>query len=345
MKTQFDEIIKAPRFNMNKALVALNNLPEKIRLDMNEVKTKLGAKLSNYVIRGLVRHVFFIELVKDDVSSTKFEVRWSQRLENDPRYSTYENCINIFEKLISDILSMWKEEIEVLELFHQHNIISYELPLDYNIRFPEEGKIHTIDNLKWKFDKSIKKSILFRKTILDESFNLDYKLFKTILNEKIRTKSYLTDRALTGEFKTNREKRWESHPNSVQFALRTDCLKIENVLLEQIARFEGTPNYLVESLIDEGILENDFEIFTCPITGDPINFYDFKDSILNKNHGTSAFQVGHMNPLKSVQQEVYGHTPKNISWISENGNRIQGSMSLNETEILLKRISKNKGWI
>ena len=37
-----------------------------------------------------------------------------------------------------------------------------------------------------------------------------------------------------------------------------------------------------------------------------------------------------------------GHTADNISWISENGNRIQGSLSLDEVDDLLRRIYRNR---
>lgn len=36
-----------------------------------------------------------------------------------------------------------------------------------------------------------------------------------------------------------------------------------------------------------------------------------------------------------------GHTAKNISWVSANGNRIQGSLSLDETRAMIKQIAAN----
>ena len=36
------------------------------------------------------------------------------------------------------------------------------------------------------------------------------------------------------------------------------------------------------------------------------------------------------------------HTADNISWISENGNRIQGSLSIDEVDALLRRIYHNR---
>lgn len=164
-----------------------------------------------------------------------------------------------------------------------------------------------------------------------------------ILADKIKVKTYLTDRALTGDYKTNREKRWETHPNSVQYALRRSCMKIETKLLLQIATFEGCDTRLVHNLQHDGLLSDPFEYCKCPITGDNIQYNEFADDALHPTHGKSKFQVGHLNPLKASDTDgVNGHTADNISWISENGNRIQGSLSIDEVNALLKRIYQNR---
>lgn len=153
----------------------------------------------------------------------------------------------------------------------------------------------------------------------------------------------MTDRALTGDYKTNREKRWEAHPNSVQYALRRDCMRIETKLLLQIAMFEGCDQGLVASMQEAELLPDSFSFVKCPITGDNIQYSEFANDALHPTHGRSAFQVGHLNPLKSSDTDgFYGHTADNISWISENGNRIQGSLSLDEVNELLRRIYLNR---
>jgi hypothetical protein len=85
------------------------------------------------------------------------------------------------------------------------------------------------------------------------------------------------------------------------------------------------------------------EIFRCPITLEPLVFQEFKEELLNPTHGKSNFQVGHLNPLKldDPSSILAGHTPQNIAWISANGNRIQGSMSIEEVRSLLKNIAHN----
>jgi hypothetical protein len=75
---------------------------------------------------------------------------------------------------------------------------------------------------------------------------------------------------------------------------------------------------------------------------EPLSFGDFEREVQDPQHGKAAFQVGHLNPLKAVNDDPYsGHTAQNISWISSNGNRIQGSSSLKETRDLIGRIYKN----
>lgn len=111
----------------------------------------------------------------------------------------------------------------------------------------------------------------------------------------------------------------------------------------QVAKFKGANADLVAGLKREGYLPSSFEYATCPITRDYLDYQLFVDDILHPRHGRSAFQVGHLNPLKTVKDgESFGHTATNISWISDDGNRIQGSLSMSEVERLLIRIFKNR---
>ncbi|XGB38433.1 MAG: hypothetical protein LVT47_08325 [Cyanobacteria bacterium LVE1205-1] len=96
-------------------------------------------------------------------------------------------------------------------------------------------------------------------------------------------------------------------------------------------------------LQEQEILPKTMEISRCPITLEPLVFQEFREELMNPTHGKSNFQVGHLNPLKldDPNSLIAGHTAGNIAWISANGNRIQGSMSLEEVRDLLKRITHN----
>jgi hypothetical protein len=170
---------------------------------------------------------------------------------------------------------------------------------------------------------------------------------------KIVVKSHLTDRVLTGGHKTNREKRWETHPGSVHFALRRDCLEIELALISQLCYFADFPPDLQQHLEEMGLLSlkqlqesglifGSERLSRCPITLEPLSFVEFREELLSPRHGKAAYQVGHIHPLKAASDNPYmGHTGKNISWISAQGNRIQGEYSVSETRELIIRISKN----
>jgi len=176
----------------------------------------------------------------------------------------------------------------------------------------------------------LSKEVGGHKKTFDEAYN------------KIQVKTYLTDRVLTGGYKTNREKRWETHPASVHFALRRDCFDTEYRLIQQLCHFNGFPPRIKDELRNRNLIETSAEPFRCPITLEPLSFEKFEEEILNPVAGKSSFQVGHLNPLKAVNDDAHsGHTAENISWVSANGNRIQGSLSLGETRAMIERIATN----
>jgi hypothetical protein len=118
---------------------------------------------------------------------------------------------------------------------------------------------------------------------------------------------------------------------------------IEYELITQLCAFKGFPENFREMLQEQEILPKTMEVSRCPITLEPLVFQEFREELMNPTHGKSNFQVGHLNPLKldDPNSLIAGHTAGNIAWISANGNRIQGSMSLEEVRDLLKRITHN----
>ncbi|MEM3442253.1 MAG: hypothetical protein QXM86_00120 [Candidatus Bathyarchaeia archaeon] len=344
MKKILDNSVAESRFNLPKTV---NNLIKSFSNDLTTTYLRLKNSpihdLIDYTINGLVRTAFLIELVKDDVTSTKYEVRWSNRLIGDPRFATFEECLEIFDYLMKELETYLTMCSQYLNLFHQYPMLPYELPLDYINRSDEGEKIHLRQNIKWFFDDKILNALKLMSFVLDKKTNPENELFKKILKDKIQVKTYLTDRALTGINKTNREKRWETHPNSVQFALRRDCIEIERTLILQLCMFKNAPEILVKNLKNAKLLPQTFEFYRCPITGDIFSFDEFKTTIINPEHGKSNFQVGHLNPLKATNNDpTFGHNAKNISWLSADGNRIQGHLTLQEVNNLLIRIFKNR---
>ena len=86
---------------------------------------------------SILRNAFLIELVKvPKIETTKFRVRWFGQLEGDPRYCSFDECLNIAVELLAT-LPTWLEtpaHAECLNLSFSNGIIPYEAPLDYTKR-------------------------------------------------------------------------------------------------------------------------------------------------------------------------------------------------------------------
>jgi hypothetical protein len=299
----------------------------------------LDEKTAKYTVLGLVRAVFLVELVNAEVTSTKFEVRWAERLFDDPRGCSFQECCEILAGLSSELAERASEVGDLLNRFRRFKSLPYEVPVDYLDRRAGHGTA----NVVWIWDDlEIEQTLLLREKVADPDIVGEDGVAVGRARKKTAVKTYLTDRAQTGPHKTNREKRWEAHPGSVQFALRRDCLKIEHKLLSQICHFDGFSEKARKQLATEDAIL-DLELpARCPITREPLAFGTFASGLQSPEWGRSAFQVGHLNPLKGPGSgPEFGHTPANVAWISADGNRIQGHLSYTETLELLGRIATN----
>lgn len=310
------------------------------------ISVYFGAKVGSYILGSLIRNAFLAEIVKTPaIETTKMEVHWADRLGiDDPRYASFEDCLQIFEDGISAVEDTLgnEEQRDLLRVLASKHQVPYELPFDYNRR-EIVGHIHHPSNMIWLWnDEGVKRAIKLRGYLLNEATNPYSLTFARAYANKIKVKTYLTDRVLTGEHKTNREKRWEVHPASVHFAFRRNCMEIEHELVTQLCSFEGFPPELKQKLDEASLLGPCKTPYRCPITLDPLQFDEFVAEIQQPTHGKSDFQVGHLNPLKAINDDPQsGHTFMNIGWISANGNRIQGSLTLEQTRKLIGRIAKN----
>jgi hypothetical protein len=158
---------------------------------------------------------------------------------------------------------------------------------------------------------------------------------------KAQRKTYGTDRRQTGRFKTNRENRWEAHPQDPQAASRWECWKVEEKLLAQLFSFADAPeipSHLedpVTAIIGTDSLSD--STFHCPITGNIIYYPEFVDVVRDADHGRSEYHVGHLDPLA---MDGATHERENITWITERGNRVQGDDSLQHTVEIIFSMAK-----
>lgn len=302
----------------------------------------LGERPTRHVLQGLLRSSFLIETILTRGGATKMSVRWSPVLANDRRGASFEECSAIFEALLEQLHKALADANNRLLLlgFTSHKLVSYEIPVDY-LNPSDNIKIHRIDNIAWDWSELPFRVVRLRQLLRSANTNPFASAFAKVYT-KIAVKTYLTDRAQTGEHQTNREKRWEAHPSGFQFALRRDCWSVENALINQICHFEDFPGVVFASLVDVNVIQPMPTPYRCPITLDPLSFVSFRDEVLSPTHGRARFQIGHLNPLRGIGGSVVeGHTAANIGWITADGNRIQGHLSLVETRALLKRIADN----
>ena len=97
---------------------------------------------------------------------------------------------------------------------------------------------------------------------------------------------------------------------------------------------DGFPLVLRKSLTNSAGITLPTDQTTCPITLEKLSYEKLSNELLNPNHGKSSFQVGHLDPLKNDGT----HIADNIAWVSDEGNRIQGDNTLEQTRSLLMRI-------
>jgi hypothetical protein len=187
---------------------------------------------------------------------------------------------------------------------------------EINIDFiPSQGReILDPDNLSWIYPP-------YHLYLLRDTFRSCARLL-----EKTQTKSYLTDRRQTGDYPSNRERRWEINPSSPQFATYTECIRIEVKLLAQILEFSKAPQIQFDQEVAtaiQAIIGSELKSgnFRCPISGQFIAYDTFVTKVAEAEHGSSPYHVAHLIPLARTDGR---HAATNISWITELGNRVQG---------------------
>ncbi len=333
---------KAPSFRVERAVDWLlenagdyknNNTIQKI----NQLEKYFVQKDLKYVLRAAVRFAFLIELTNFKITSTKMKTRWLEgkitktrphSFENyqgvfapgkDQRACSFEECLSIFDRTM-DLLTSSSDHISISSQLSNGNkrSVSYEFILSY-----EESRrdpVHSVDNIRLVGLEDIEWLVKAR-PILKEMLTK-----KNI--DKIKTKTYLTDRSQTGKDQTNRAKRWEVLDGDFQHATLEECWSVERKLLRDLVYFSNFPEDVKNKLITAGAISKSKCITRCPVTWVELDYTDFA---CESKHGESPFQVGHLNPLKSGGK----HEGQNVAWMTEDGNRIQGDLKLDEVRKML----------
>ena len=309
-------------------------------------KHELPAPLFKLMVGNLIRFSFLIELTNLKVGSTKMKTRWvagdilmpqQGSFEpvrgkfipgNDPRSSSFGDCVAIFAKCLSEVVQKYKADATVgnriLQLAKSSSV-PYESVFDYVD--PNLDPVHVEPNVKWVLNSDADWLLRARPLIQPV-------LGKKLL-DKIQTKTYKTDRALTGKDKTNRAKRWEVLSGDFQHATLTECWSVERKLYEDLVCFENFPAGTRPHIEQANLIAHGLPITRCPVTREILSFDKLAGDPV---HGKAEYQVGHKHPLKRAGR----HRGDNVCWQSADGNRIQGDLTIEETNLLLDGIFARK---
>ena len=317
----------------------------------------LSPRLFRGVIASLVRFSFLIELTDLKVGSTKMKTRWmpgfilmsqlgsfepvqgSFEPGNDQRAATFEDCLAVFDegcRLIYEHLRSDPAVPLLVEAIGTWNRPPYEFLLGY--QNAQADPVHRVWNIQWIGNDDIRWLVQAR-SILGSVATPDREAIQKIESKKLEVKAYKTDRALTGKDKTNRAKRWEVLSGDFQHATLPECWSVERKLTHDLIYFQEFPDAVRQSFITAGLMpQAPAKSTRCPVTLAPLNYRQFASSVLAGRHGRSDYQIGHLNPLKRGGR----HVGENVCWQSADGNRIQGDLTIQETNALLDAIAERR---
>jgi hypothetical protein len=206
---------------------------------------------------------------------------------------------------------------------------SYEISTSYRVELDAGGR-HEHTNVSWM--KPLHVNYALRKTLhahLAES-GAQREAINNAL-DKIQVKSYCTDKQTMPPHFSNRDVRWATWPDSVQYASRYQCVMVEMELMAQLYEFADAPP--LDAEVASAIAAVRGQPITpgtrrCYVTGRYLSYQDYLQAAINPKGGKSAYHVGHVLPLTRGGK----HQWHNIAWMSDDGNRIQGNDTLEEIE-------------
>ena len=208
---------------------------------------------------------------------------------------------------------------------------AYEIPVGY-VQDLAAGGRHEIANVRWM--KPIHVNYQLRKALATGLVAAGVAGEKAAdLLDKIQVKSYCTDKVTMPPHFSNRDIRWATWPEGIQYASHHDCARVELELMAALFEFDGAP------ALDPALVSAVTSIRgatlapgarRCAVTGKKLVYQAFVDSI-SSAHGKAEFHVGHLVPLTRGGK----HKADNIAWMSGAGNRIQGNDTLDEIEATL----------
>jgi hypothetical protein len=335
---------KTQSFDVDSVSVVLTGLcitypTDPVALSILQLQKDLLKKEFQFVVGSLIRFSFLIELTNLNISSTKMKTRWvlckiirtkDGGFNNyqadfkpgfDPRAATFDECFEIFKESLRVLLISPRHLVVAKALTSPRNrSVSYESLLTYvdskcePVHVASNVRLVNLNDISWL----IKNRVIIRKVLTTANVN------------KMKTKTYKTDRSQVGADQTNRAKRWEVLSADYQHATIEECWSVERELLAQLLNFKNFPQHVINQVSGTGHVVN---LHRCPVTHEDFDFLSFTNP---SAHGSSPFQVGHLVPLRISGR----HVASNVAWVTEDGNRIQGNLTLVQVRELLGDIYK-----
>jgi hypothetical protein len=140
----------------------------------------------------------------------------------------------------------------------------------------------------------------------------------------VRTRAQLSGRRTTGEFQSNRGRRWLLRPEDPQYGSEADCKIIELRLLGMMLEFVNAPDVGDDArdLLARYLGKRpEPGAYRDVLTLERLDYNHFANEV--PTPGRSEFHIGHEDPTRRPR-----HVPDNISWRTLRSNLIQGDMTL-----------------
>lgn len=144
----------------------------------------------------------------------------------------------------------------------------------------------------------------------------------------VETRALRSGRRMTGQFRSNRQSRWNLDPQDPQYGSEQDCKAVLVRLLLQVLEFDGAPPVTQEvsdialKYLGRGLAPGSY----CdPLTRERLSYPAIVAEATDPRHGISGFHIGHENPQAQPK-----HVPENVNWRSARSNLLQGDLTIRE---------------
>lgn len=323
----FSSRIRQPRKDDGKC----NKTPFFHRWDTNEVTSHITTSDARYASQNECKRVYMtlLALLLESydviiIPSSRILSRF-ERILSRPFQPQSLKCVHTGQAISVD-------DIKQALKYSTRGLGAYEIPVTY-LQSLNEGGNHVHTNVGWM--KPVHINYMLRQILYKhlEDYQVPTKAINKAL-DKIHVKSYCTDKVTMPPHYSNRNIRWATWPYGIQYASHYECAMVEMELMAELYEFVGAPKLddqialAIAAARGRPIAPGSLR---CFVTGRYLEFDDYVKAAISPQGGRSKYHVGHILPLTRKGR----HTPVNIAWMSDDGNRIQDNDTVEEIEAKL----------